>query len=142
MIGALAPMARRALLVERKWTTEEGRRILRQLDPWCVTAAPRSVWPGTRYFGSDVVVVREFTLSSQVVAALQTTVAGLYAWEGGLPEDLAFLREDGEALMFGISHEKDGCVLLHQAERDTLLPECPGIADVIEWRPGGPQGGS
>ena len=80
-------------------------------------------------------MVREYRPSEEVVAALQTTVGGLYEWQGGLPEDLSFLRGDGEAMMFAISHENDGGVVLHPEERDRLLRECPGIVSCIEWRP-------
>jgi hypothetical protein len=81
--------------------------------------------------------VREYTLSTEVISAVQTTVEGLYEWQGGLPEDLALLRAGGADMMFGISHENDGAVTLHPEEQDRLLQECPGIADCIEWRPSG-----
>jgi hypothetical protein len=146
LIGVLATMAQRALLVERIMHTQdgvifggfspEGERLRLRLDPWCVVEEERSEWPGTRLLSSTV-LVREYTLSTEVISALQTTVEGLYEWQGGLPEDLALLREGGADLMFATSHESDGAVTLHPEERDQLLRECPGIADCIEWRPSG-----
>ena len=134
-------MAHRIFLVERDWITDEGKRFCVRLEPWCVSASARSAWPGTQHFGSDIAVVREFTPSSEAISGLQTTVLGLFEWLRGLPEDLAFLREDREAMMFAISHESDGSVALRPEERDRLLRESPGIADCIEWqqseRPGG-----
>jgi hypothetical protein len=112
----------------------DGERLRLRLDPWCVVEEERSEWPGT---SGPTVMVREYALSSEVISALQTTVEGLYEWQNGLPEDLAFLRENGEDMMFGISHENDGALALHPRERDRLLRECPGIADCIEWRPSG-----
>jgi hypothetical protein len=142
MIAVLATMAQRALLIERILHTSdgtllgnlspEGKRLRQRLDPWCAGEEQRSEWPGTRLLGRATVLVREYTLSSEVILALQSAVDGLYEWQGGLPEDLALLREDGEALMFGIAHEEDGCVLLQAGERDRLIRECPGIADVID----------
>jgi hypothetical protein len=81
-------------------------------------------------------LVREYTLSGEVISTLQTTVEGLYDWEGDLPEDLAFLRPDGDALMFAISHERDGGVSLHAAERARLLRDCPSLEQFIRWDAG------
>jgi hypothetical protein len=151
LIAVLATMAHRALLVEHVLHTNdgvyfgnfspEGERLRLRLDPWRVIEEERSEWPGTRLFGGATVLVREYILSSEVVLALQTAVDGLYEWQGGLPEDLALLRENGEDMMFGISHENDGAVALHAEERDRLLRECPGIADCIEWRRSALRGG-
>ena len=142
LIGVLATMAHRVLLVEHVLHLNDdkvlgnfsphGERLRLRLDPWCVIEEERSEWPGT---SGPIVMVREYRPSTEVVAALQTTVGGLYEWQGGLPEDLAFLREDGEAMMFAISHENEGCIVLHPEERDRLLRECPGIEGCIEWRP-------
>jgi hypothetical protein len=144
LVATLATMAHRALLVERVLHlndnkvmgnfSPDGEQLRLRLDPWCIIEEQRSKWPGTR---GPTVMVREYTLSSEVVSALQMTVGGLYEWQRGLPEDLAFLREDGEAMMFAISHESDGCVLLRPDERDRLLRECSGIASCIEWCPSG-----
>jgi hypothetical protein len=147
LISVLAPMAHRVLLVERLQHTHDGvifsgltnagERFRLALDPWCVVAEERSVWPGTTLLSSTA-LVREYTPSCEVISALRTTVEGLYEWQGGLPEDLAFLRENGgEAMMFVISHESDGCVVLRPEERDRLLQECPGIKNCIEWPPSG-----
>jgi hypothetical protein len=133
LIAVLATMAHRVLLVERDFMTDPGKRFCSQLEAWCVSASRRSEWPGTQLMGGETAVVREFSPSSEVVSSLQTTVDGLYEWLGGLPEDLAFLREDGEAMMVAISHENDASIALRPAERDRLLRECPGIADCIDW---------
>src|SRR5437764_933562 len=37
-----------------------------------------------------------------------TAIADKIWWQAGLPEDLAFLRESGEDMMFAVSHEEDG----------------------------------
>ncbi len=142
MIAALAPFAQRALLVERDeegpGVRGEGEALLRKLEPWCVVEARRSEWPGTRLFGHTA-LVREYTLSPEVVSALQSAVDGLYGWIGDLPEDLSLVRSNGEALLFGISHEKDGGVALSPEERDELLRACPGLGDCVRWHdPGTP----
>jgi hypothetical protein len=138
LIAILATMADRALFIERILHTHdgvvlggfspEGERLRLRLDPWCIVEEERSEWPGTRLLGGATVLVREYTLSSEVILVLQTSVAGLYEWQGGLPEGLALLREGGADMMFGISHEDDGAVTLYPAEWDRLFRECPGIA--------------
>jgi hypothetical protein len=147
LISVLAPMAHRALLVERILHTNdgvvfggfspEGERLHLRIHPWCAVEEERSEWPGTQLLGGATALVREYALSSEVISALQTTVEGLYEWQGGLPEDLAFLRENGEPMMFAISHENDGGVTLHPEERERLLRECPEIASCLEWHPSG-----
>jgi hypothetical protein len=145
LVAALGAMAHRVLLVERILHTHDGtslggldpkgERILSSLLPSRVIEEERSTWPGTRLLNSTA-LVREFTSSPDVIAALQSAVDGLYEWKAGLPEDLAFLRENGEDMMFAISHEEEAWLSLHREERDRLLRECPGINDCIEWRPG------
>ncbi|HEV3193735.1 MAG TPA: hypothetical protein VGY54_24690 [Polyangiaceae bacterium] len=146
LISFLATTAHRALLVERVLHTQdgtvlggfspEGEHLRVRLDPWCVVEEQRSEWPGTRLLRSTA-LVREYAPSAEVISALQTSVEGLYEWQGGLPEDLAFLREDGEAMMLAISHESDGCVVLYREEWDRLLQECSGIARCLERSPSG-----
>lgn len=147
LISVLATMAHRALLVERVLHTHdgvvfggfspEGERLHLRIHPWCAVEEERSEWPGTQLWGGATALVREYALSSEVISALQTTVEGLYEWQGGLPEDLAFLRQDGEDMMFAISHENEAGVTLYPEERDRLLQECPSIASCIEWSPSG-----
>lgn len=141
LVAVLGAMAHRVLLVERHDVTisgglhPEGERILSILLPSCVIEEERSAWPGTQLLNSTA-LVREYISSPDVVVALQSAVDGLYEWQGGLPEDLAFLRENGEDMMFAISHEEEGWLSLHHEERDRLLRECPGIDECIEWRSG------
>jgi hypothetical protein len=78
-------------------------------------------------------LVREYTLSDEVISVLQTSVNGLYEWGGDLPEDLSLVRSNGEALMFGISHEQDGGLVLYPEERARLLSACPGLGECIRW---------
>jgi hypothetical protein len=147
LISVLATMAHRALLAERILHTHdgvvfggfspEGERLHLRIHPWCAVEEERSEWPGTQLLGGATALVREYALSSEVISALQTTVEGLFEWQSGLPEDLAFLREDGEAMMFAISHENDGGVALHPEERERLLRECPEITSCLEWHPSG-----
>lgn len=144
LVAVLGAMAHRVLLVERTLHTHdgtifggirpEGERILSSLLPSLVIEEERPAWPGTRLLNSTA-LVREYVSSPDVIAAIQSAVDGLYEWQAGLPEDLAFLRENGEDLMFAISHEEEGWLSLHHEERDRLLRECPGIDDYIEWRP-------
>jgi hypothetical protein len=143
LIAALAPMADRALLVERTIEVERGRVLgslrgngeaLRlKLQPWCVAEDMRSGWPGTTLLGSTA-LVREYTLSDSVVGLLQVSVDGLYEWRGDLPQDLALVRPKGEALMLAISHEREGGLALYPDERARLLSACPGLDACVEWR--------
>jgi hypothetical protein len=145
LVATLGAMAHRVLLVEHIMHTDrgtifgglnpEGERILSSLLPSRVLEEERSAWPGTQLLNSTA-LVREFTCSPDVIATLQSSVEGLYEWQAGLPEDLAFLRENGEDMMFATSHEEEGGLNLNHEERDRLLRECPGIDECIEWRPG------
>lgn len=141
LVAALGATAHRILFVERIMHTHDGRilggfdtegeRLRLALQPWCVIEEERSAWPGTVTEGS--VLVREYTVSLELIATLQSAVDGLYEWQAGLPEDLAFLRESGEDMMFATSHEEDGALTLHAEERDRLLRECPAVDECIEW---------
>ncbi len=136
LISALGSMAPRILLVIRREVelSDEGKALLEELAPSCTSVTQRAEWPGTKLHGNATAEVREYSTSRDVLSALSRATSGLYGWQSGLPEDLAFIRDDGAALMDTIAHEGEGGLSLTCRERDKLLSECPSIAEYVEWR--------
>jgi hypothetical protein len=63
-----------------------------------------------------------------LIGALETTVRGLYEWSvPNLPEDLAFYRPEGSALLGTSSHERFAFINLAEKEIDEFKHELPDL---------------
>ena len=133
LVVAMTGMARRVLFVVRG-PSDWGTAVFEELAPWCVSITRRAEWPGTQLLDGGTREVREYSTSVDVAVVLNRAVVGLYDWLHGLPEDLAFLRADGAAMMSSVAHEREGGLMLSAPEREQLLLRCPGIAECVAWR--------
>ncbi len=109
------------LLVQREQLKlgPAGVALLRALHPYRVHHERRSTWPGTELIGHFAHVHR-FRAEGGAIQILKDAVSSLYAWLTPLPEDLCFLRADGDALLTTIAHEREGWMNLSDDERTDL----------------------
>jgi hypothetical protein len=135
LLRSLASLSYRALLITRHeaWS-EQTETFLERLKPWSTVTEERSGWPNTSLRPPNTEVVHEFSLSPEVVLALSESVSGLYGWGSPLPEDLAFLREDGSVVLFSTTHEEEAGLCLAREERERLEVACRWIANYVTWR--------
>ena len=96
----------------RMGLAEKGRDILYLLRPYLEAQWNASKWPGTELVGHQARVLRfRFAIASARI--LRDAVGGLYEWQHPfLPEDLAFLRDDGRTFLGSIAHEREGFLCL------------------------------
>jgi hypothetical protein len=89
--------------------------------------ADQTEWPGTRLIGHTAPVYW-YRVTPELIAALEGKVRRLYEWAfPDLPEDLAFYRPDGSALLGTCSHEGFAFVNLGEQEIDEFKQEVPGL---------------
>ena len=107
---------------------ESVHALIDALDPELISASQESEWPGTELLGHTETVYR-FTLTNEALEHLASATDRLYAWlQPDLPEDLCFLRSDGSPWLATISHERDGFLVLSQAEKAYLADLVPDLA--------------
>ncbi len=110
----------------------EGERVLEQLEPFLKRKAELSEWPGTELLGHTA-LVHYYNLEPQCVQILKQATDALYSWvQPRLPEDLCFLRSDGEPWLVSIAHERDAYLYLSEEEKLRLLSALPLIASLVD----------
>jgi hypothetical protein len=134
LIATLRMVAVRSLLVVRYdlAVSDRGWSLLSRMEPWRTSITRRARWPGTELFGGATAEVHEHHLSEELVSILRTAVEGLYEWRNGFPEDLALIREDGQAILETTAHEEQAALSLEPLEWDKLMERCPAIASYLE----------
>jgi hypothetical protein len=123
-----------ALLVVRHSLplSEKGESVLKRLDVFLKDKVTSSEWPGTKLIGRTADVYH-FAFGSECAAALRQITHALYNWkQPGLPEDLCFLRDDGEPLLVSIAHEREGYLLLSEHELECLPDTFPEINSILD----------
>ncbi|WP_218081796.1 hypothetical protein [Anthocerotibacter panamensis] len=90
-----------------------------------------SEWPGTILL-SGTAKVYHYTYNSDCLKILAEITDKLYNWQHpDLPEDLSFLRSDGEPWLVSISHERDSYLYLSEEEVTQLISTIPEISSMI-----------
>ncbi len=133
LVAALAWLATHALVVVRDevWLDEGGEKLVDELTAAGATPERADRWPGTALAGGRATVLRA-ALDARVRHLLSEAVNGLYEWQQpDRPEDLAFLRRDGTALLASIAHEEDGFLVLDEDELERLSLTLPWLPDVL-----------
>jgi len=101
---------------------------LDSLKEHLVEVANQMEWPGTRLTLSPAAVYW-YRVTPELIAALKTKVRSLYEWAvPDLPEDLAFYRPDGRALLGTSSHERFAFINLTEKELDEFKHELPDLS--------------
>lgn len=103
--------------------------VLNRLQPFERRVELEHEWPGTRLpLEGEGAIVHHFRLTADAVAVLHEAATAFGDWqEPELPEDPAFLREDGSVWLGTIAHENDVFLELSAAEKQALLDAVPGL---------------
>jgi hypothetical protein len=127
LIDFCAGLSRSATVVIREpdWLDDEGRRVLSELRRFQLGETQASAWPGTR-LTNGTATVYSIPIIETVIEIVKESAAGLYDWQQpSRPEDLCFIRENGEPVLATIAHEEDAFLLLSEEEffkLSSLLP--------------------
>jgi hypothetical protein len=106
-------------------------KVLSELEPYLKERSMLSEWPGTRCWDSQEEVFK-YTLTNTCAEILKRSSNGLYRWrQPALPEDLCFLRADGQPWLVSITHEKDAYFCLTQQEKLELVQAIPKLSWLI-----------
>lgn len=107
------------LLVVRQGQNLEasGQSTVRQLEAFGATWVDATKWPGTLLTRGGSARVYHIPINRESVAHIANAVNSLYAWLlPEHPEDLCFIRADGEDVLATISHERDAYLTLSDQE--------------------------
>jgi hypothetical protein len=108
-----------------------GQKLLATLEPFLLERKQAPSWPGTTLLNDQATVLR-FGINDSVMEDLRNASDGLFGWQQPkLPEDLAFLRDDGTAMLGSICHEHDAYLDLSDEEYQDLLRSVPEIGDIL-----------
>ncbi len=130
-----------ALLVvvrEPDWLTPSGLATLRRLEPFLLARTIEQSWPGTVLL-EDTATIFRYSLCPSTLQIVKDGADGLYEWQQPrLPEDLCFLRDDGDTVLVTIAHERDAYLTVTDAERREIqaaVPALPMTRHVVVQRP-------
>lgn len=110
--------------------SRRGHHLLALLEPSVISRTRGQEWPGTSLLDGEAEIT-QFRLDSNALEVLNREATGLFDWcQPELPEDLCFLRQDGEPLLVSISHEKEAYLSLRGAELEHLRSAAPEVASL------------
>lgn len=103
---------------------EAARTAIRTIEALGASSIDASEWPGTRLTRGGSAHVYHIPITHDSISFVTNTANNLYAWlSPALPEDLCFLRNDGEDILASISHEEDAYLTLSDDEYADLLKD-------------------
>lgn len=101
--------------------------MLRELEPYVVSASDERGWPGTR-LDEGTGRVHRYRLHPEVLDVVAAATEHLYGWRHpDLPQDIALVRGDGSPFLTTVTNEKWGSLALDEDERRTLDGELPEL---------------
>ncbi len=132
LIRAVAERSSSVMVVLRDdlGVSETASSLLARLEPHVIERRRSSSWPGTTLLDEDATTIR-FRPVAPVLDQILSAADGLYEWQQpSLPEDLAFLRDDGTAILASISHERDAFLELDDEEYQALTRDIPELGEL------------
>lgn len=85
-------------------------------------------WPGTELlYGGEATAYRH-RVTPHLRSVLKAQVTSLFEWNGFLPEDPCFFRDDETVLLTTISHEKEAYLVLSDEEWMALSRDYSALA--------------
>jgi hypothetical protein len=98
-----------------------ARRVLAELEPYLVSVADESDWPGTHLDGGATARVHRYRLHPETLDIATAATDRLYGWgPPELPQDIAFVRGDGTPFLATVTQERWAAVTLDEDERGAL----------------------
>lgn len=115
------------LLVMRHEPVElSACQVVERLRPFLINESEECEWPGTRTV--DSATIYRFALSAESITIVSEVASRLYSWvHPNLPEDLCFIRPDGEPWLVTIAHEQDAYLNLTRQEMEDLAAMVPSL---------------
>lgn len=105
-----------------------GIETMRRLEEFLIEQNEASEWPGTELLSGTKATVFKYKYVEACASILKEAANSLYSWkEPYLPEDLCFLRPDGEVFLASIAHERDGYFCVSDEERGSLIETFPEL---------------
>lgn len=129
-----AAWGRYALLVSRDASAmrHSVKHFLRRLEPFDLSSALTTTWPGTTLCAGDTATVFRFDLTPESATLLGEHVSSIFDWlEPEHLEDLCFLRADGSAWFTSITHERDAFLTLTSSEARALAIQFPDVWGIV-----------
>lgn len=127
-------IASKMILVLRDPQIAPGDAIKQKLDRLeaCrVETVLAREWPGTILF-ADEATVNWYQVTADLRQGMEELASHLYAWvHPAAPEDPCFFRENGQAVLVTIAHERDAYLMLTEPEVRILQELFPTLATLI-----------
>jgi hypothetical protein len=127
-------VAAEVILVVRDPDMDPGDPIKRELaglSQYLLGCDRAKEWPGTVLLSDEATVYR-YRVSDDLCAHLKKQKTGLFQWiHPEAPEDLCFMRENGNAILVTISHERDAYLLLTADELHVIQSQFSMLGTIL-----------
>lgn len=118
--------------LSEKSLNSNGRQCLNDLKPFLYDSSIASEWPGTKLYPGYSAYVYKFKIETHFIEIIKRYSNGLYDWiSPDLPEDLSFLRFDGNPWLINTVHEGDSYLNLTDEEYSKLLEMFPSLRSLL-----------
>lgn len=107
LIDLASSICNQFILVKRNeiHINESANIVLQELMPYLQQVKEQNKWPGTATLGRPATIYY-YSLNNESKEKLKKYADGLYSWvQPNLPEDLCFLKSDGQAWLINTAHE-------------------------------------
>lgn len=125
LLEFLATISKEFYLVNLFRLTHGQSPIVVALKPHLLRQEQQDPWPGTQLGGSSGVPVLYYEFNRDTLNIIKDNTDGLFDWtrwrEKPLPEDIGFLRKNGELLLGSTSHEQFAWLNLTEREYKTFV---------------------
>lgn len=102
--------------------------VLDEFESYKIISRSQNNWPGTILCGHNATVYY-YLLNHKSKELLKKHAKGLFSWiHPALPEDLCFLKSDGNPWLISIAHEREAWVDTEKDEEIEKLKSIKGIA--------------
>jgi hypothetical protein len=111
-------------------TSEKGRQLRVDLNPFLVASREVTEWPGT--VSAEPAMCYEYEVTPEVAQRLVAACDRLYGWQTpDLPADVHLRREDGTVLLGSIAHEQASWLSLDEREFQEAIQRVAGLEESL-----------
>jgi len=98
-----------------------GQLVIRELEPYLVSATDETEWPGTHLDGGATARVYRYRLHPEVLDVVAGATDHLFGWRPPqLPQDIALYHADGTPFLATVTQEEWAALTIDEAERAAL----------------------